>query len=585
MNFFKNMKLAKKMTVLSVSLLLCLIIISLTSIRNISGVNSKLMELNNDRLLPIVYLEGIKTDIDNIRYESNSMMDTTDSSEREKIAANINKLAASTDEKLAKYKTDPEFKGVFDKYGKFITAKDAFLVVRLADAVSGASANSEAGNGSDKNTPSGPAAPPKEVTDYDKSKADLIASFDEIILKQIDLAAKTYNESASNYKITLGTIGIIFAVSSAVTILLSILIIRAIAAPVKRVTAKLKDIAESDGDLTQRIGYISKDEIGELSGNFDLFMDKLQGIIKEVAISAETISGSSIQLTSSTIASTEALEGISNTVLEIAASSSEGAAVVEETSASLSEASEFSKATAEATKNTSENSKKAKEAAQEGAVNISEIIKSITAIETSSKEVANIISDLDVSSKKIGDIIQIITGISEQTNLLALNAAIEAARAGEAGRGFNVVAEEIRKLADESSNAAKEIAALVRENQIKATSAVGSADGVKEKVLLGVSNASQVGKSIRNIISNIQEIVDEIEQVDKANEQQAESAKEIERAIKSISTSSNEIANGTENMSATIQEQLSTMNEIESTTEQLAEMARKLSKMTAGFKV
>lgn len=585
MNFFKNMKLSKKMTVLSVSLLLCLIIISLTSIKNISGVNSKLMELNNDRLLPIVYLEGIKSDIDYIRYESNSLMDTTDSSEKQKIVENINKRAASTDEKLAKYKSNPEFKVLFDKYGKFNAAKDVFLEVRQADAISGASANAGTANGNDKSAPTGPVAPPEEVTNYDKSKADLIAAFDEIILKQIDLAAKTYNESTSAYKITLGAIGIIFSVSAAVTILLSVLIIRAIATPVRRVTAKLKDIAESDGDLTQRIGYNSKDEIGELSGNFDLFMDKLQGIIKEVAISAETISGSSVQLTSSTIASTEALQGISNTVLEIAASSSEDAAVVKETSASLSEATEFSKATAEATKNTAENSKKAKEAAQEGAVKISEIIKSITAIETSSKEVANIISDLDVSSKKIGDIIQIITGISEQTNLLALNAAIEAARAGEAGRGFNVVAEEIRKLADESSNAAKEIASLVRENQIKATSAVGSADGVKEKVLQGVSNASQVGKSIRNIISNIQEIVDEIEQVDKANEQQANSAREIEKAIKSISSSSNEIANGTENMSASIQEQLSTMNEIESTTEQLAEMARKLSKMTAGFKV
>lgn len=584
MNFFKNMKLARKMAVLSVSFLLCLVIIALTSIKNIAGVNSKLMELNNDRLLPIVYLEGIKSDVDNIRYEANSLMDTTDAGERDKMVQSINKHADSSKEKLDKYKDNEEFKNLFEKYDKFIAAKNAFIEVRQAEAVSGASSNAGQGEeGEDK--PSGPPTPPAEVANFDKTKAELTEAFDAIILKQIDLAANTYNQSTISYKITLGTLGGVFVISAFLTILLSILIIRAIVAPVKRVTAKLKDIAENNGDLTQRIGYKSKDEIGELSGSFDSFIDKLQGIIKEVAVSADTISSSSEQLAGAAVTTTGALEGISNTILQIATTSSESAAVVEETSASLSEAAEFSNSTAEASKNTADNSKKAKEAAEEGAVKIGEIIKSITDIESSTKEVSGIINELDISSKKIGDIIQIITSISEQTNLLALNAAIEAARAGEAGRGFNVVADEIRKLADESSSAAQEIAGLVRENQVKATSAVSSAEIVKEKVLSGVTTASQVGKSISNIIKNTKQIVEQIEQIDEANIQQAQSTKEIEQAIKSVSDASNEIANSTENMSASIQEQLSTMNEIESTTESLAQMARKLSEMTSGFKV
>lgn len=574
MNFFKNLKLGKKMAVLSACFLLCLIIIALASIRNSMVVNSKLMELNNDRLVPIVYLEGIKSDIDYIRYEANTLMNTTDSTERAGIVENINKRAESVQDKLSKYKNNTEYITLFDNYDKFIAAKDAFVKVRQSDAVTGASSSKG----------SGQAITPAEVSNFDKTKSDLTGALDAIILKQVDLAAKTYNDSTASYKLTVGTLMGIFVLSAILTILLSILIIRAVSSPVKRVTAKLRDIAESGGDLTQRIGYNSKDEIGELSSNFDLFVDKLQTIIKEVASSAQTIASSSNQLTTATAATTEALSGISSTILSIASSSSEGAAVVEETSASLTEAAEFSKDTAEASKSTEENSKKVKKAAEEGAVKIDEIIESINDIDTSTKEVSSIINELDLSSKKIGDIIEIITSIAEQTDLLALNAAIEAARAGESGRGFNVVAEEIRKLADESSSAAQEIAGLVRENQVKATSAVSSAEAVKEKVLLGVTNASEVGESIKNIITNIQQVVEQIEQIDKANIKQAESTKEIEQAINSISSTSNEIANDTENMSASIEEQLSTMNEIEKTTEQLAKMADKLREMTSGFK-
>lgn len=127
------------------------------------------------------------------------------------------------------------------------------------------------------------------------------------------------------------------------------------------------------------------------------------------------------------------------------------------------------------------------------------------------------IKELDTSSKKIGDIIKIITGISAQTNLLALNAAIEAASAGEAGRGFSVVADEIRKLADESNAAASEISNLVKENQLKTLSAVNSVNEVEGKVSTGVNKASEVGESIDSIMENIKNIVIQIEQIDRDN--------------------------------------------------------------------
>lgn len=534
------------------------------------------MELNNSRLIPIVYLESIKSDVEYIRSQGNSLMDAQGNVEtQKKIMQNIEDKAASLTEQLlshkVEYEGDTKFEALLDNYNKYIAAKDAFMKSNLAKSAVGEDS---------KNVVVGA---PEYMRDFDTTKNAVITTLDEIINEQIKLAKQTYDDSELVYRNTLKIVtGLIF-ICIVMTVILTTSIIRSIIVPVKKVTTKLKEISENNGDLTQRIGYKAKDEIGELSSSFDMFIDKLQRIISEVAASSETIASSSEELNKATSFGTQALEQISNTITEIALGTSDGASAVEETTATLIEVTRFSEATSKASKNTSYNSIKAKEAAKDGEIKIFEIVSSIKDIETSSKEVSAMIGDLDESLKKIGDIIQIITSISEQTNLLALNAAIEAARAGEAGRGFNVVADEIRKLADESNKAASEISILIRETQVKTESAVGSVDQVKEKVAVGVIKASEVGESIQNIIHNIEGIVNEIEQIDTANEEQLESNKEIEKAITNIAISSNEIAKGTENMSASIEEQLSTMSEIEKTMEGLSDMARKLEEITSGF--
>lgn len=581
MNFIKNMKLSKKIALLSISFLIFLLVIGITAGQQLASVNAKLKELNDSRLAPIIELENLKSDIEYIRSEGNLMMDASDDSTRTTIKSTISTTIANVDKELTKYQSNSEFKTLLQNYSSFKTAKDAFLTSSVVNHTTTPAQGSAPAEGSTQVQ----GGAPTDVTNFDKAKTTLVASFDKIINNHVAAAKKTYTDSQTMYKfIQLMLIGLMI-LSSVITLCLSIVIIRSIAVPVKKVTSKLHEISQSNGDLTQRISYDSKDEIGQLSQNFDLFMDKLQSIIKEVTISAQTISSSSIEIKSAASESTESLEQISSTITEIAAGTSDGAAVAEETNASLAEAAKFSEATSSASKNTVLNSKKAKEAAQNGASKINEIVTCITDIADSSKEVSVIIDDLDKSSKRIGDIIEIITSISEQTNLLALNAAIEAARAGEAGKGFNVVAEEIRKLADESNSAANEISELVKENQIKSASAVSSVSGVERKVDIGVKRASEVGQSIQGIIDNIQNVVNEIDQIDDANEQQAISIKEIEQAINTIAVTSNEIATGTENMSQSISNQLTTMTEVEKTLEKLSEMAKRLNDITSGFAV
>lgn len=579
MKLLNRMKLWQKMSVLTVSFLFFIALMGGASILRLADLNSKIIELNDERLAPIVELEDIKTGIETIKYDSNTLMDETDASTIANTKAAIATEVASVTKALDKYKSNSEFKTLLADFNSFLQAKDAFII----NAEERAKEKAQGIQGQPGQQ--GQQGPPAAVSNFDSMKNALIKDFNRIIDKHVSEAKTTYDSSKVTYTTTrLALFGLI-AICALVSIVLSLIIMRAVTVPVRRVTSKLKEINESNGDLTQRINYNSNDEVGELSRNFDRFMDKLQTIIKEVAVSADTISSSSDQLNASTSTSTESLEEISRTVMEISASTSDGAAAAEETTASLIEAASFSESTAVASKNTTNNSRRAKEAAENGELKVNEIVESITEIAESSKEVSSIINDLDVSSKKIGDIIKIITSISEQTNLLALNAAIEAARAGEAGRGFNVVSDEIRKLADESNNAAKEIAALVKENQIKSATAVQSVSQVEDRVALGVSKASEVRETIQNIIDSVQNIATQIEQIDDANEQQARSTKEIEKAIGNIASTSNEIAGRTENMSASVQEQLSAMSEIERTTDELFEMSKKLKEITSGFRV
>jgi methyl-accepting chemotaxis protein len=570
MKLFKNIKLGKKIALLSMSFLIFLIIIGFAGVKQISSVNSMVVELYDSKLVPIVYLQNIKSDMEYIRSTDNKLMDATDDAAKKPIQEDIQTRIASMEEKLSKFENNSDYKELMDNFDKYVAANASFIKSNGVGAIKVQSAV---------------VGPPTDMINLDTTKSNLALSFNKIIDNQVAQAKLTYDQSKSVYSNTLVGLISLIIVCAIIMLILSIIITKAVVDPVKRVTEKLNEISQSNGDLTKRIDYNSKDEVGELSSSFDLFMDKLHKIIKEVSHSANIISSSSEDLKIATKTTSESLNTISSTIEEIASSATDTAAITQETSAHTTEAVNLTESTSIATKNTANNSKKAKEAAQEGATKITEVVSSITDIASSSVEVSLVINELDDSSKRIGDIIAIISGISAQTNLLALNAAIEAARAGEAGRGFNVVADEIRKLADESNCAAKQISDLIKENQLKTASAVTSVSLVEEKVSLGVAKASEVKQIIHNIIENIQNISSQIQEIDKATENHAYGSNQIERAIGSIAASSSEIALATENISSSVEEQIGTMSEIEKTTESLSEMAKTLKNITSEFKV
>ncbi|MCX7920488.1 MAG: methyl-accepting chemotaxis protein [Clostridia bacterium] len=402
------------------------------------------------------------------------------------------------------------------------------------------------------------------------------------------LAIQSLSVYASHVKAAKSEIILIIAitlVSLIVGIVLSILISKSIKAPIKIITSKLEAIICSNGDLTQRIHLDRKDEVGIMSGKFDNFIDKLQEMIRDVKEVAYVTAESSQELSTSTSESTKALEQIAQAVTNIAHGASENVTMVQDTNAGLEETVKSSEVSVQTSKKASDDSISIRKSAQDGVKELDRIISSMQDIKKSSENITSFIKDLGVSSEKIGNIVQVITGISEQTNLLALNAAIEAARAGESGKGFNVVASEIRKLADESNNAAKEIIALVQENRTKSESAIRYTESAESEISSGTQMVITVGNHIKNIIANIENISNQINEINDSVMLQNAVVTEMSYAMNAIATNSNETAAGTEEISASVEEQLSIMEELEKTSLQLAEMGQKLQIFTSGFKV
>ncbi len=313
-------------------------------------------------------------------------------------------------------------------------------------------------------------------------------------------------------------------------LLFALIFITGITTPLKSMVAMLKDIAEGEGDLTKRLDAGRRDEIGEVSHWFNLFVGNVQGIISQLAKTTGQLSVSASQLQGTAQHIAQAAEQVASQSTTVATASEEMSATAIEISRSCTQAADVSN--------------RASETARGGAEVVQDTLLGMQKIAERVGDAAQTVKGLGARSDQIGAIVGTIENIADQTNLLALNAAIEAARAGEQGRGFAVVADEVRALAARTSGATKEIGAMIQAVQKETGGAVsGMENGVRE-VEQGMDSSRQSGAALEQILNAINDLNLQVHQIATAAEEQTAVTGEISANIAQITDVVQETARG-----------------------------------------
>jgi methyl-accepting chemotaxis protein len=380
----------------------------------------------------------------------------------------------------------------------------------------------------------------------------------------------------------------ILLVLTAVLILLSLVLMRLfvnkIITPLALIGEKVGIIAEGNFQVSIDDGKKFDQEIQVLVDAFNSMKNNVKAMIGTIHQTAEQVASASEELTANAEQSAMAANQVSSSMTEVAQGADQqgtivkaAATVVEQMSASIRQV----MANAETV---SMQSAKAAQTAQAGGKSVAGAVRKMAEIEQTVNASAQVVAKLGERSQEIGQIVETIAGIAGQTNLLALNAAIEAARAGEQGRGFSVVAEEVRKLAEQSQEAAKQIAHLIGEIQGETDNAVSAMDAGSREVKAGTEVVNEAGNAFQAIIELVSRLAEQVAGISAAIRQLAGGSEQIVASVQEIDRLTKTAAGETQTVSAATQEQSAAMEEIAASSQSLASLAQDLQDAVGKFR-
>jgi len=350
------------------------------------------------------------------------------------------------------------------------------------------------------------------------AQADYIKAADSLIAHQGKLMEQSGKDAGERYKTTRNFIVILLIVALVFAVAINYLVSRSITGPLSRVVSIANSLSE--GDLTVNIEFTRKDEVGRLLSAMQNMVRSLRSMTSKISSSSSTIASSSEELSAT-------VDEISRRVNEEANKANQVA----------TESAEMSQTVLDIAKNASNiaiSSNDTLKVANEGKGIVTKTVDEVQEISRTVSESSHLITSLGERSKQIGEIINVIKDIADQTNLLALNAAIEAARAGEQGRGFAVVADEVRKLAERTSKATTEISGMIQGIQSETGQAVAAMENSLKRVELGARLSTEAGDALQKIVESVNGLQSMVQMIASATEEMSTVSESISSDIEVI---------------------------------------------------
>lgn len=386
-------------------------------------------------------------------------------------------------------------------------------------------------------------------------------------------------------KIATITFLIITTVAVLLAIIFGFLLFRSIRKNTRTINSSILDIASAGGDLTRRVNVRTNDEFAIIAGSTNQLIESIAELVKKVSMLTENVSAGGEELMASA-------DETASTIQAIADSTNEIAAGTEQTMKSMTGAMQKMNSLEESVRYlnnqaqaVSEATEHMKDATVVGNQSVQQSSKVMLTIEETMANTSSAVQSLGEKSYEITSIINTITGIAEQTNLLALNAAIEAARAGEHGRGFAVVADEVRKLAEQSQNAAKEVTKIVTSIQMQVSEIVAQNHEGVESVIRGVEVSNETISALSKIMEQTESTIEVINEMVTHIEQTLTYSQDVAASFIEVNQIAENTASNTETSAAAAQQGSAAMQEINASAIELANQADELRKVVGEFKI
>lgn len=570
MNLLRNIKIRSKLFVIIIISALSLSIVGIQGVGGLSKLSKGSEMIYQDQLIPnqlFAKLKANNLDLDTYKFE---LMVTKDDDRNETLQKNIKEKNEENSTLMEKIDQLKLMDNVSEKYESF---KNEYK--KLQD-ISSEMLSLAVKNENDK-------AYDVYLKEMEPQRETVNQLIEDIQTLNADNAKTIYQQDSKEAGFIITLLIVVIAASLVLSISIGLLMTRLITKPIKDIQALFAETEQ--GDFTVKGTYQSKDELGLLTASFNKMVAGVRSIIETVGETSHQVASSSQELSASADESTKASEYISTTIQELAVGSDQQVESVENSRTVIKGMTEFAG-------RISSNAEKAAATADQTALMSLEGTKAIDKVSAQMKSINETVvflseafKHLTERSNEIGNITEVITSIAEQTNLLALNAAIEAARAGEQGKGFAVVADEVRKLAEQSAQSAEQITRLITiiQNDTKQTmnSVISATGEVKE----GLVVVHEAGGAFQKIENSITEVVTQINDVTNLVKNLTAGTSEIETAISGVKEVAETAAGSTQTVSAATQEQLASMEEIAAASQILAQNAEELQHLIQKFKI